>query len=375
MVFPVEKLRNAIIGQKSVELYQDQTPVDSIDTANSIKIDNEIIDITQLTNFYNDDQQQTLKAVFFCWLHNKSSVIDYKNECAAHNIQDFKFLVKTELTTWLQGNSDTCKFVKQQEQELREGEESSNGNVTNDNPNPTVNGEKRKLNGQDLLFEQFEKESIDHNMILRGSKNIDFSYLIRDGKSFINTLKRNKTSKVAKASTSKNLKLPIIIISPSSSSLLSLSNIKAFLEQAQFIEPNNPELSKLTGNGASKPTNGIQVINHESDKLHKSAHKITVVDNVDIFTKPEYWDRVIGIFTTGQSWQFNKYKYSNPELLFQRYPGFFLCYQSDIIPKQIIDWNINVIKVDRDKRFRDKMVVKDFWEDIDKILIQRGYGV
>lgn len=358
-VVPVEDLRNAIISGSPVELFQDDQAVDNIDVADKVKIGDSIHDINILTNFYNEDQQQTLKSVIFCWFHSKSSVIDYKNECAAHKIQDFKFLVKTELTTWLQGNSETCKFVKKQDAGTTTTiADAATGTAT-------ANGEKRKLESDDSR--QFEKDSIDHNMILRGSKNIDFSYLIKDGKNFINTLKRSKTSKVAKTSQT-NLKLPIIIISPSSSSLLSLNNIKAFLENAEFIDPTNPQLSK------SKPANGIQVINHKSDKLHKSAHKITVVDNVDIFTKPEYWDRVIAIFTTGQSWQFNKYKYSNPELLFQRYPGFFICFQSDIIPKQIMDWNCNVIKVDRDKRFRDKMVVKDFWEDIDKILIQRGYG-
>lgn len=360
MSFAVEQLRDAIIKDTPIQLFGEDVSageVDNIDNASQVKVGSEVYDINSTTNFYNEDQQQTLKAVIFCWLHNKSSVIDYKNECAAHKIQDFKFLVKTELTTWLQGNSDTCKFVQQQDSQQPESAATT-----------VVNGEKRKLEDDSgVKTLPFEKESIDHNMILRGSKNIDFSYLIKDGKNFINTLKRSKTSKLA-TNSNKNLKLPIIIISPSSSSLLSLNNIKAFLESAHFIPPNDPELSK------SKAANGIQIINHESDRLHKSAHKITVVDNVDIFTKPEYWDRVVAIFTTGQSWQFNKYKYSNPELLFQRYPGFYLSFQSDITPKQIVDWNVNVVKVDRDKRFRDKMVVKDFWEDIDKILIQRGYG-
>ncbi|OBA20703.1 hypothetical protein METBIDRAFT_12656 [Metschnikowia bicuspidata var. bicuspidata NRRL YB-4993] len=101
-----------------------------------------------------------------------------------------------------------------------------------------------------------------------------------------------------------------------------------------------------------------------------------VVDNVDLFTKPEYWDRVIAIFTTGQAWQFAKFKYSRPELLFQHYQGFYMGYLGDIVPKQIHDWNVTPIAVDRgEKRFRDKMLVRDLWAQLDKTLAAKNYGV
>lgn len=39
------------------------------------------------------------------------------------------------------------------------------------------------------------------------------------------------------------------------------------------------------------------------------------------------------------------------------------------------DWNVHEIKVDRgEKRFKDKVIVRDFWAEIDKILINKGYG-
>lgn len=351
-IFHVENLRDAIINNKPIDLFKDDSKVETLTDANKIQISDKVYSLDINTNFFNETEQADLKSVMFCYFHDKSSVVDYKKDCSKFQIPDFKFLVKTELTTWLNGNSDTCKFINS----------STNETITTNE----VNGKKRTLEDPQISrISQFEKESVDHNMILRGSKNVDFGYLIKDAKVLINQLKRNKPSKPVSSSHA-NLKLPIIIISPSTSSLLSLSNIKQFLEESKFIEPTNSELSR--------PSNGVVVINHKSDRLAPVAHKITVVDNVDNFTKPEYWDRVIAIFTTGQSWQFTKYKQNRPELLFQRYAGFYIGYQGDMVPSQIKDWNVNEIKVNKDRRFRDKMIVKDLWFDIEKILIQRGYS-
>ena len=88
-----------------------------------------------------------------------------------------------------------------------------------------------------------------------------------------------------------------------------------------------------------------------------------VVDNIENFNKMEYWDRVIAIFTTGQTWQFSRYIHPEPEVLFQKYRGFYFGYQGEIAPPQIKDWNVTEVRVDRDKRFKDKVIVRDFGRD------------
>lgn len=360
--------RDYTVNGKPLEFYvikdDSEETTDSIKNATHIKLGAEKIPLDSETKLYIDDKPQSLRAVVFCWLHDKSSIVDYKNECLENNIPDFKFLVKTELTTWLNGNSDTCSFIKE-ETTTTENNDLKN-DVTNKIEGDSTTGKKHKLEDPQLeRITNKERESIDHNEALRGSKNIDFGYLISDAKRFINQLKRSKPSSHSKSSNlTGQKKQPIIIVSPATTALLSLSNIKEFLEDGTFIEPS-----------ASRKQSGIVTIRHEAENLIPSAHQIMVVDNVDLFTKPEYWDRVVAIFTTGQTWQFAKYKYSKPELLFQKYAGYYVSYQGDVTPKQIKDWNIHEIKVDRgDKRFRDKMIVKDFWADIDKILISKGYG-
>lgn len=374
----LQVLRETTTNKEPITLLKEdgdnQSTTESIKEATHVKfgVSEKVYPLDELTNFYNEDKQQILKAVVFCWLHDKSSIVDYKNECLEYGIADFKFLVKTELTTWLNGNSDACTFIRNEGNNKSTG---ANAGLTKSNASnvDAVTNKKHKLDDPQVdRISQHEMESIDHNAVLRGSKNIDFGYLVSDAKKFISQLKRAKPSSSSQNSSKANgptapKKQPIIVVSPASTSLIALNNIKEFLEDSKFVEPS------ATTN--KKPTNGIVTVHHDSERLISSAQNIMVVDNVDMFTKPEYWDRVIAIFTTGQTWQFAKYKYSNPDLLFQRYAGFYVSFQGDVTPKQIKDWNVTELKVDRsEKRFRDKMIVRDFWAEIEKILIAKGYG-
>lgn len=342
-------------------------PDDSIKDATHVRIGDAEYSLDETTNFYNDDKPQTLRAVVFCWMHDKSSIVDYKNACLELNIADFKFLVKTELSSWLAGKTDSCAFIKT---DATVGSEGKDGSLA-DTIGLSLAGGANKRKTEDPQLERiakFERELIDHNATLRGTKNIDFGYLIADAKRYIAQFKRSKVQKQKVASHSTGpKKQPILIVSPATTALLSLTNIKEFLEEGRFVEAS---LSTT-----KKPASGVVTIHHESENLQPVAHQFMVVENVDIFTKPEYWDRVVAIFTTGQAWQFTNYKYSKPEQLFQRYAGYYMCYLGDIAPRQIKDWNINEIRVDRgEKRFRDKMIVRDFWIDLEKILIAKGYG-
>lgn len=371
---PLKALHKATTNKEPIIFFKEtetgeKEQTDSIKEATDVQFGNDktvTFKLDSITKFYNEDKPQDLRSVVFCWLHDKSSIVDYKNECSELGIADFKFLVKTELTTWLNGNSDSCTFNKEEDTSKK----ALDSKVVSEIAGADTTSKKHKLEDPQMeRIKKFERDSIDHNAALRGTKNIDFGYLISDAKKFLHQLKRAKTSNqnYAKNSTGTTTtkKQPIIIVSPATTALLSLSNIKEFLEEGRFKEP-------IPSN---RPSEGLVTIRHPSDTLVSAAQQIMVVDNVDMFSKPDYWDRVIAIFTTGQAWQFSKYKYSQPDRLFQKYAGFYFGYLGDPSPQQIKSWNVNEIKVDRgDKRFRDKMIVRDFWAEIDKILINKGYG-
>ena len=95
--------------------------------------------------------------------------------------------MKTELSTWLHGNSDTCMFIK------KEAEDKTSKSVKSIDSSLQVNNKKHKLDDPQLeRISKFERESVDHNAALRGSKNIDFGYLVSDAKKFMHELKRTK---------------------------------------------------------------------------------------------------------------------------------------------------------------------------------------
>ncbi|KAG7192242.1 accessory factor associated with RNA polymerase II [Scheffersomyces spartinae] len=379
----LRELRAATANKEAVVLLSGDNEVATIKDATYVKFgkNNDLkYPLDELTNLYIDNEPQTLKAVVFCWLHDKLSIVDYKNQCLEYGIPDFKFVVKTELTTWLNGNSDTNGYIR----EAEDSKETDGGVKSTTTTTGTISDDHRsKKQKADPVLDRIqnnERESIDHNSALRGTKNIDFGYLVKDANRYIQQLKKalingkqssgKHSSSFRSSSDNSNgpKKQPIIIVSPATTALLSLGNVKDFLEKGVFVEPSKSSSSYSR-------SDNIVIVKHNFENLDSAAQQIMVVDNVDLFTKPEYWDRVIAIFTTGQAWQFSKYKYSQPERLFQKYAGFYLGYLSDVPPKQIKDWNVHEIKVDRgDKRFRDKMIVKDFWAEIEKILLSKGYG-
>lgn len=358
----LQKLRQTATANGPIQLVisaESPQNTDSIKEATHVKFGSEekLYDLNAPTDVIIEGEKQVLRSVVFCWIHDKSSIVDYKNSCLQNDVADFKFLVKSDLNSWLNGSSSTCKFVDQ----------SINGASVKPEADEALNTQKRKAADDPRMarIAEFEINSLDHNSALRGTKNVMLKNLISDAKRFATQLKKSKVSKAASSNAVTVKKQPIIIVSPATTALLSLTNIKQFLEEGKFVEPS-----------LQRVENNVVTISRPSERFVTPAHSIMVVDNVDLFTKPEYWDRVIAIFTTGQAWQFSKYKYSKPDVLFQKYPGFYMSYQGDIVPKQIHDWNVSVVSVDRgEKRFRDKMIVKDLWMQLDKILLARGYGV
>jgi parafibromin len=90
-----------------------------------------------------------------------------------------------------------------------------------------------------------------------------------------------------------------------------------------------------------------------------------VVDGVEALAKfgPDAWDRVVCVMTTGQAWQFRKYKWPEPKTLFHhganiRSPkgsaakltgsavkGVYFTWINDPANPQVQDWNVTELKV------------------------------
>ena len=97
-------------------------------------------------------------------------------------------------------------------------------------------------------------------------------------------------------------------------------------------------------------------IEKKFDKIHRPI-KFLVVNNARMFTKPEYWDRVVAVFITGHTWQFNSLQWNTLQELFQHCKGCYFYFNGDVIPQNVQQWNIEIVELDIYRRFKDVEIV------------------
>ncbi|KAL9110612.1 MAG: hypothetical protein Q9227_004789 [Pyrenula ochraceoflavens] len=182
---------------------------------------------------------------------------------------------------------------------------------------------------------------------------------------------------------------PIILLSPSASSLLRLSNIKSFLGSGLFVPADHPTLASHTN------TNLLQLQRHLRSLPEPSGrpHRFIVVDSPDQF-KPDYWTRVVAVFTTGQTWQFKSYKWRDPVELFRHALGVYVGWEGEPVPKEVRAWGRGVVsfgvqrwdervhrkaveeggeEAGRGVRWRDREVVEGIWGRVEEGMRGRGW--
>lgn len=378
----VDVLKSAITSNKEAKLVNAEGGVvEDIGAAEFVQIgDSEKFKLGEESQF-KGSKMYDVKSVYFCWMNRDAAVTEYIEQCENNKVDVISFVEKTDLISYLKGETDTSNYVIKPNSDEKDGKKRG----TRDDEKVDYKESKRlKIESDPLLKEisKHEIELVDHDKALRGTQKAnDFSNLIRECEyKIVRPLKSaskkpSTTSKDARkkevagndSSSLANIlkkKDPIIILSPSAISMLTMNNVKLFLQDGKFVDPQDIK------EGAN--LNMVQVI-RQSKKFGKKI-KFVVVSNVEkFFVKPEYWDRVVAVFTTGQEWQFKNYKINQPNLLFQKVKGFYVNYSGDVIPNNIKNWNVQVISLDRNQRFKDRQVSEFLWESIERFMMSRGY--
>lgn len=391
----LERLREHLKNGYKIIL-KDSEGQDTDDIAKAIEVQTESSNgsskgtflLNEETEIEIDGSPVQLRVIIHCWMNKDSSAANYLADCKNKQLTNVSFLQRTDLINWLSGKTESSQYLKAIG---HNGQTSDKANTSNDESAPLTDGSpdaKLATSGSagnglvpsdPVLAETMKNERVvqDHNSALRGARPINFGYLIKDAElklvqSIKGSLRGSKLppghkgahGRVSKTngSSSGPRKDPIILIPSAASSMLTIANIKQFLHDSKYMNPRD----------LPSTPNGLVNIEKNFERISRPIRFI-IVDNTRMFTKPEYWDRVVAVFTTGHTWQFNNYQWNTPQELFQHCKGYYFHFAGDSVPQHVQQWNVEKVELDKNKRFKDVEVVRYFWHSLEKELISRGY--
>ncbi|KAH8709949.1 RNA pol II accessory factor, Cdc73 family-domain-containing protein [Phaeosphaeriaceae sp. PMI808] len=343
--------------------------------------------LTSPTRFAPENKPIDLRSCYFAWLNKDAPVTDYfaavqtLNEDlpsgAGGSAQNLPFAQKIELIAWLSGETESSDSIAPIDSSAASAAAGDAAAIAGGKGVPTDRDMKRTGGGKmvDARLLQIydgERRMGDHNTVLRGTKNVDFSAYRKVATTFLRSRPSDPKSApqaaLQQSSLVSNLQKhpvkrlePIILVSPSASSLLRMGNIKRFLDDGVFTPTD----------AATAATNMIRIM-RVMPSISSMPMPFILVDSTSSF-KPTYWSRVVGIFTTGQTWQFKTYKYSSPAELFSHYPGVYVGWSNEEPPENVLNLGRGVLPVKVDKwtgtekgRWRDREVVERIWGRIEE---------
>ncbi|KAI0823842.1 RNA polymerase II-associated protein [Trametes gibbosa] len=232
-----------------------------------------------------------------------------------------------------------------------------------------------------------EIELQDRNTVLRGIKPNNFNSVklamsdkLKKLKETTNSRNSSGTSRSSKPTTpdpklqarkARN-QYPIIMISSSPTSLVTMYNVRRFLQDAVF-EPSQEARTRAVSEGNARAEDVIPIYRKRttidpSGRETETQTRYFVVDSAEALAKfgADAWDRVVCVMTTGQAWQFRPYKWQDPKTLFHHVKGIHFSWTHDPPNPKIKDWNVTELKIDPNRRHVDKSVLAHFWRILDQ---------
>jgi len=172
---------------------------------------------------------------------------------------------------------------------------------------------------------------------------------------------------------------PIIIVPNTPSALISMFNIKDFLEQGKWVSPAQKKIQIAKENGGKcaressimiSPTAGQLVKKEELDAMGGSKWTVFRVIDTPEKLKAHEWDYVCSVFVLGTSWQFKNWFSENPVELCNKVAAFHLSYAEDRPHEQTSKWAVKHLKVSKNQSNRhfDRKVAKEFWQQTYRFL-------
>jgi parafibromin len=151
---------------------------------------------------------------------------------------------------------------------------------------------------------------------------------------------------------------PIIVVPNSATAMIGLGNVAQLLAGFAYAPP--------------APTAESEVrVEHTAADGSRQAYR--VIDSTHALRKDD-WARIVAVFASGQDWQFKDWdgEYRDATYLFHHARGFYLQFSDDLTPPIIASWNVHVLKLNRERRHLDSMVVVEFWKELERFRRERA---
>lgn len=342
--------------------------------------------------------------MYFCWQNKDTGTPEYINAVSALNeelraagkgeeerVVNLVFAEKLDLVTWLAGDVglEESDFIRSLDSNLatraqaNDAAAAAKGGEDVEMRDAGLSDATARKREEERLREIYaaERKMGDRNTVLRGVKIQDFGGVRKYSALFLGKTpsKPGPQQQLTAPALTSNPALrppinagkpgrrpePIILLSPSASSLLRMSNIKSFLADGTYTAPD----STLTSSA------NLLHLTRILPSISSQPLRFILVDSPDAF-RPDYWSRVVAVFTTGQTWQFKNYKWQQPSELFEHVLGVYVGWRGEAIPETVKGWGRGVLQVGVEKgaRWRDREVVEDVWAGIEGRMRGQGWG-
>ncbi|XP_030456755.1 protein CDC73 homolog [Syzygium oleosum] len=162
--------------------------------------------------------------------------------------------------------------------------------------------------------------------------------------------------------------VPIILVPSAFQTLITIYNVKEFLEDGVFI-PTDVKAKQMKG---PKP---------DCVTVQKKFSRDRVVTAYEVRDKPsalksEDWDRVVAVFVLGKEWQFKDWPFKDHVEIFNKIIGFFMRFEDDSVEsaKIVKQWNVKIISISKNKRHQDRAAALEVWEKLEEFVRSRSHA-
>ncbi|XP_059649551.1 protein CDC73 homolog [Cornus florida] len=164
------------------------------------------------------------------------------------------------------------------------------------------------------------------------------------------------------------LGVPIILVPSAFQTLITIYNVKDFLENGVFI-PTDVKVKEMKG---LKP-DCVTVQKKFSRDRVVTAYEVRDKPSA---LKPEDWDRVVAVFVLGKEWQFKDWPYKDHVEIFNKILGFYMRFEDDSVEsaKNVKQWNVKIISISKNKRHQDRAAALDVWDRLEEFMRSRSHG-